>query len=61
MKRVAGNKSVILGMAERGELKPDEVVYSEVNHQTYKVVRTSNHQGTWIGVEEIQGTAGMLK
>jgi len=57
MKRIADNKTVILGMAQRGELKVGEVVYSEVNRCAYKIVATTNHQGDWIGVEEVDNVS----
>jgi hypothetical protein len=53
MKQINGNKSVILGMAQRGELTENEIIYSEVNKCKYIIVKCNNHQGEWIGVKEV--------
>ena len=51
---INGNKSTIIGMAQNGLLKIGDIVFSSVNNCKYRIEQVKNHQGEWIGVQEIE-------
>ena len=54
MKEINGNKGPIIQIVLDGKIKVDEIVYSTVNRCKYKVVETINHQGEWVGIQEVK-------